>query len=80
MFSFQILNGKTCANMARSQALAVARNDGMHQCVVWDGIEHWMEERSFDTLEPGLLVYPKYGNLFGGNRKGDKIGIAVKHR
>ncbi|PWY83790.1 hypothetical protein BO94DRAFT_468662, partial [Aspergillus sclerotioniger CBS 115572] len=37
--------------------------DGHRQCVVWEKIEQWMAEHSFDPHEPGLLVHPIFGKL-----------------
>ncbi|KAK1750921.1 hypothetical protein QBC47DRAFT_425872 [Echria macrotheca] len=40
------------------------KDNGNHQCVVWEEIEAWMAERSFDPYQKGLLVHPKYGDPF----------------
>ncbi|OOF98774.1 hypothetical protein ASPCADRAFT_512947 [Aspergillus carbonarius ITEM 5010] len=40
----------------------VAPDDGHRECVVWEKIEQWMAEHSFDPHDPGLLVHPIFAN------------------
>lgn len=35
-----------------------------HQCVDWDGlVENWVKPHSFNAIEEGLLVHPKFGTF-----------------
>lgn len=57
--------------------MPIALDTGNHQCVKWDKLDRWMEERSFDPFEPGLLSHPKFGDVYGEDRQGDKIGFVT---
>ncbi|KAF4627382.1 hypothetical protein G7Y89_g10769 [Cudoniella acicularis] len=69
-----------CIDWLRQHPKPVAHDEGKHQCVKWEPIEKWMAERTFDAFEPGLLVHPIFGNPYGEDRMGDKIGIVVDER
>ncbi|KAI9814386.1 MAG: hypothetical protein M1827_003242 [Pycnora praestabilis] len=32
--------------------------EGQHECVDWDKLNDWVEERSFDVDDPSLLIFP----------------------
>ncbi|PYI02917.1 hypothetical protein BO78DRAFT_422077 [Aspergillus sclerotiicarbonarius CBS 121057] len=52
----------------------VAPDDGHRQCVVWEKIEQWMAEHSFDPHEHGLLVHPIFGNPYPENGTSHNLG------
>ncbi|XRM42745.1 hypothetical protein ABZX51_005954 [Aspergillus tubingensis] len=52
----------------------VAPDDGHRQCVVWEKIEKWMAEHSFDPHEPGILVHPIFGNPYTENGTSHNLG------
>ncbi|KAF2162361.1 hypothetical protein M409DRAFT_27366 [Zasmidium cellare ATCC 36951] len=56
--------------------LPLAKDDGKHQCVDWDHLREWVDQRTFNMFEPGLLVHPIYGDPFQGDHVGDKAGIS----
>ena len=45
----------------KMQAIPVANFSSPHQCVDWDRLDAWAEERSVDVFEPGTLIHPVYG-------------------
>ncbi|KAF2107808.1 hypothetical protein BDV96DRAFT_606088 [Lophiotrema nucula] len=59
------------------QPIPLAIDKNKHQCMVWEPLEEWAAERSFDIFTHGLLVHPVLGNPYDGDGKGDAIGIAL---
>ena len=39
-------------------------NGTVHQCIDWDRLAAWTEERTIDMYKPGLLIHPTLGMLF----------------
>ncbi|KAG5914369.1 hypothetical protein E4U42_000526 [Claviceps africana] len=49
-----------------------------HQCLDWELLEGWLEERRIDIMSPNLLVHPKYGPAYpGGKRVSEPDGPKV---
>ena len=41
--------------------LPISNFTSPHECVNWDRLMEWVEPRSFDAFEEGMLVHPKFG-------------------
>lgn len=39
----------------------VGLDEGHHRCTVWEKIDGWMQSRSFDPFQKGLLMHPSLG-------------------
>ncbi|KAI1379248.1 hypothetical protein F4677DRAFT_442974 [Hypoxylon crocopeplum] len=39
-------------------------NATAHQCVDWDALSQWAEERAVDMFKPGFLVHPTLGPAY----------------
>ncbi|MCJ1235864.1 hypothetical protein MMC14_003837 [Varicellaria rhodocarpa] len=44
--------------------LPISNFTSPHECVNWDRLMEWVEPRSFDAFEEGMLVHPKFGPAF----------------
>ena len=44
--------------------LPIGLDEGHHQCVQWDKIDGWMQERSLDVFAPGVIVHPTLGKNY----------------
>ena len=58
----------------KQQAIPLANFSSPHQCVDWDRLDAWAQERSVDVFQPGMLVHPKFGRCplsFSGH-----VGVA----
>lgn len=47
----------------KMQAIPLANLSSPHQCVDWNRLDAWAEERSVDVFQSGMLVHPVYGTL-----------------
>ena len=43
--------------------IPIGLDEGHHQCVRWDKIDGWMQERSLDVFAPGMIVHPTLGKF-----------------
>ncbi|KAK4225628.1 hypothetical protein QBC38DRAFT_482361 [Podospora fimiseda] len=54
-----------------------ARDLGEHQCVVWNDIDQWMAKHSFDPLENGILMHPKFGDPYDRDPTHDHHNVGI---
>ncbi|KAM3444987.1 hypothetical protein NHJ13734_000856 [Beauveria thailandica] len=52
-------------------------NSTSHQCVNWDRLYGWSQDRAVDMLKPGWLVHPTKGVVYPDG-EGDRIGAIDK--
>lgn len=52
------------ADIYERERIPVGLDEGHHQCVQWDKIDGWMEERRIDVFAPGLIVHPILGKHY----------------
>lgn len=45
-----------------------------HQCIDFDRLAEWTAERTINMYEPGLLVHPIYGPVYGEGESKDLMG------
>ncbi|KAI1078857.1 hypothetical protein F5B20DRAFT_546464 [Whalleya microplaca] len=51
-------------------------NGTAHQCVNWPKLSGWANERAIDIYEPGAIVHPKFGPVYGEGGKINEFHIS----
>ena len=54
-------NRVTLLTPAYRTRIPIGLDEGHHQCVQWDRIDAWMQERHINVFEPGMIVHPTLG-------------------